>query len=243
MNLRVEELSLGGWPALQTLAYDGWLLRFAEGYTKRSNSVSPLYPSAIAPGEKIRVCEDLYAGRGLPTIFKLLDEGEGNSLDGVLEGRGYLRLDESSVRVRDLSGFPAEPKDGIKILDSFSENWIDAFCTCSGAEARRAVIGRILGNVLCPVIVAAKAVDGGIAGCGYGAVDRGHVGIFDIVVRQEFRGRGYGEQILRSILGRAAAMGALRAYLQVISGNVPAEGLYDKLGFREAYRYWYRKRG
>jgi hypothetical protein len=37
-------------------------------------------------------------------------------------------------------------------------------------------------------------------------------------------------------------MGALRAYLQVVSGNVPAENLYTKIGFSEAYRYWYRKK-
>ena len=43
------------------------------------------------------------------------------------------------------------------------------------------------------------------------------------------------------ILSEAQQMGATGSYLQVVAGNAPAERLYDKVGYREAYRYWYRK--
>ena len=37
-----EELSLNSHPAIQTNYYDGWLLRFGNGYTARANSVNML---------------------------------------------------------------------------------------------------------------------------------------------------------------------------------------------------------
>jgi N-acetylglutamate synthase len=55
---RIEELSVNALPALQTVVYDGWVLRFSEGYTKRANSISPLYHAHMDLIEKIRKCEE-----------------------------------------------------------------------------------------------------------------------------------------------------------------------------------------
>src|SRR5690606_10119674 len=68
---RLEEISLNGWPALETVLLDGWLLRFADGYTKRSNSVSAIYDGGLETDKKIRTCEELYRARGLTPVFKV----------------------------------------------------------------------------------------------------------------------------------------------------------------------------
>ena len=39
----IEELSLNAWPALQTVLYDGWVLRFADGYTRDNTPALHLY--------------------------------------------------------------------------------------------------------------------------------------------------------------------------------------------------------
>jgi ribosomal protein S18 acetylase RimI-like enzyme len=44
-----------------------------------------------------------------------------------------------------------------------------------------------------------------------------------------------------ALLAEASRAGAERSYLQVECGNASAEALYDGLGYREVYRYWYRK--
>src|ERR1051325_879327 len=97
----LEEVTLNAWPALQTVYYDGWVLSFAEGYTRRANSVHPLYPAALPVADKLAVCEAAYSARGQATIFKLspLDL----ELDTLLDRRGYASEATSSVQVADLS--------------------------------------------------------------------------------------------------------------------------------------------
>src|SRR5690606_16536893 len=64
---RIEELSLNHWPALVTMARGGWLLRFADGYTKRANSVSAIYGEEGGEEEleeRIAWCERRFAELG-----------------------------------------------------------------------------------------------------------------------------------------------------------------------------------
>jgi N-acetylglutamate synthase len=37
----IEELALNAWPSLQPLLLDGSVVRFANGYTRRANSMNP----------------------------------------------------------------------------------------------------------------------------------------------------------------------------------------------------------
>ena len=67
----LEEISANGHVALNVMQYDGWLLRFSNGYTSRANSVCVLYPSTKPVEEKIAYCEKCYAKQGSPTILRL----------------------------------------------------------------------------------------------------------------------------------------------------------------------------
>jgi N-acetylglutamate synthase len=251
MDTTIEELSLSGWPALQTELYDGWVLRFAEGYTKRSNSVNALYPGSglFCLGEKIGSCEEAYAARGLPTVFKILSFSEHAELDAKLEGRGYERLDETVVRTLELGEKPwraararVAPDEAVASIEGgFSPAWIDGYCSCSGNAEKRDLIAALLANAPPKTAAACVRQGGEIVACGYSPIERLWAGFYDIVVQRELRGQGLGEAIMRALLEAAIDSGARRAYLQVVAGNAPAERLYDKLGFREEYRYWYRR--
>ena len=98
----IEELSMNAWPAMQTLHYDGWVLRYSDGYTKRANSVYPLYPSEINLDEKIEFCESFYHDRGLPAVFKLTEASTPANLDARLAERGYRKDSPTSVQTLDL---------------------------------------------------------------------------------------------------------------------------------------------
>lgn len=74
MYKNLEEYSLNAWPALQSFVYDGWLLRFAAGYTKRSNSINPIYKGESKKVlDKIKYCESIYSSmKGLDAHAYLL---------------------------------------------------------------------------------------------------------------------------------------------------------------------------
>lgn len=245
MKFMLEELSLSAWPALQTLVYDGWILRFAEGYSNRSNSVNPLYPSTLPIGDKISYCEERYLCRGLSPTFKIVEGGKQREIDGELEAGNYAKIHETFVMTRSLEDIVTSTQFDLPVMISevFDEEWIEAFCLCAGHDARdRPIIARILGNLIVPCIVASIRDKGKILACGYGAVDRGWVGLFNIVVHKDYRRNGLGRALVASILERARGLGAEQAYLQVVEVNEAARSLYAKIGFADEYRYWYRKK-
>jgi ribosomal protein S18 acetylase RimI-like enzyme len=72
---------------------------------------------------------------------------------------------------------------------------------------------------------------------GIAVEDDGIVGLFCLAVDPARRREGIGTAVVRALLARSAAS---IAYLQVESSNAPAIGLYERLGFGEAYRYCHR---
>ena len=61
---------------------------------------------------------------------------------------------------------------------------------------------------------------------------RGQRGFFleDIYIREDFRGRGVGEMMLKHIANLAKSRGFERIDFQVLEWNAPAIGFYEKLG-------------
>ena len=68
---------------------DGWVVGLSEGYTRRANSVNPLYPGLLEPDRKVEMCEATYAERRLPTVFKMTPLAMEDGLDDLLALRDY----------------------------------------------------------------------------------------------------------------------------------------------------------
>ena len=60
----------------------------------------------------------------------------------------------------------------------------------------------------------------------------GELHINNVAVRDQFRRRGYGAKLLGRVLDEARRRGATAAFLEVRSGNSPAQALYKKCGFK-----------
>jgi len=71
--------------------------------------------------------------------------------------------------------------------------------------------------------------------------DNDLAGLFEIATTEAERGKGFGRRLILSALKWARLRGARQAWLQVEASNAEALRLYTKMGFKEVYRYHYRR--
>jgi GNAT superfamily N-acetyltransferase len=247
---RIEEASLNAWPASSQLLLDGWLVRFARGFTKRANSVVPLPADPRSPrprihvgdlAGKVRFCENLYARERLKTVFRITSIDPDERLDTFLAERGYRHDDATDVLYLPLEATPsASAMPELQPL----ELWLDIYARMTGLTAEaRPLHAAILRNIVLPCCHAALGPPSEPVACGLAVLQQDLVGLFDVVTATNARRAGHGEALVAGLLDWGRRHGARTAYLQMVSDNAPAAGLYRKLGFRPLYRYWYRVSG
>jgi GNAT superfamily N-acetyltransferase len=235
---QLERLAFRARPALESIEFDGWVLRFANGYTKRANSVNPQFGSTLPVEGKIARCEAEYAARHLPTIFRLTPFSQPPELDGILEEAGYATLDRSLVLAAPLDR-RLPPGDEVRSVGSSA--WFDAFDRLRQLDpAARAPHRRIVeaaDGLRHHAIIEQEGVP---VACGLGVLVDDAVGLFDLFTAEANRRCGLGSAVVGDILDWGCAHGARTAFLQVHGENDPALRLYERFGFTRTYPYWYR---
>jgi len=236
---RTEEHLMNAWPSLRTVMCDGWLFREAMGYTKRANSAAALAANGDFTAT-LELAERFYRSSGNPTIFRLTPLA-GVEPDRLLAARGYRVVDETIVMTMPLCD--ATPHDErVTISAHCTPEWETGYADAHALapeqrRAHRAILDRIA-----PLPTGfAMAHDGDRAvAFGLGVVDRGALGLFDIVTAPEARRQGAARRLVQQLLRWGAEQEAHAAWLGVIGDNERAKPLYAQLGFRELYRYHYR---
>lgn len=238
----LEEYSFRSWAALETEVYDGWILRFANGYTGRSNSINPLYTSMLDLESKIAYCADWYARRGIKHRFRLNDAMQPPNLDAILERKGYVLDNASLMMTNTLTDVSVIASDGeVQLQAQYSDEWLTNFCRMHPAHAPHRVTMQAIMDRMPPTKYFASVVaNGEVVAMGLGVQEDDYIGLYDIITREDQRGKGYSKHLVSSVLYQAARSGAINAYLQVMEGNIPAWRVYEKAGFRPVYKYWYR---
>jgi N-acetylglutamate synthase len=243
---RVEEACLNGWPALREVWFDSWLLRFSQGHTRRSNSVTPLASGRRALRDKIVYCEALYAAAGLPAIFRVPAIAE-PGLDAALDAAGYAgHDDETCVIYRDFARHPPERAAAELDEGAPGKEWLDAHQRCAGlSAAAREAQRAILASLTVPSVFATlRGRDGAPASVAFGAVHDRIVCINLVATDPGARRQGLSQRAVGAVLAWAQQhAGAEAACLPVVASNAPAIALYRGRGFEtELYRYHYRRR-
>ena len=244
---RLEQVAALGWPAPDTRAMGGWLLRAADGWTGRANSVLPLGSPDRPLDAALTAVRQWYAERGLPARFQIPLPLR-SDLDAELDRRGWEAYNPTLVRVARIDEVRAVARDRrlpAAIFDSTpSEAWLGAYHYRGGSHLPPVAV-RVMTAAADPVF-ASVTVDGVLAGIGRAVVDydtdgQGWCGITALETVPEFRRMGIGQHLVVALLTWAFGRGASQVYLQVMEDNVAAHAMYDRLGFTTSHSYHYRK--
>ena len=240
--IKIEDMSLNAWPSHKMELYDGWILRFSYFYTHRTNSVEQFGASVLPWREKIPYCEGVYKRLGTPAIFKI-SPLVSQDFDYMLENRGYHLEHMTDVMTRSLDGLgPLVPCPDIRFRETIDGEWIEALFRLKGTvdPVHRAVVPSMYRAIPKETLCVSISENNEIIATGLGILDRDYIGIYAIHVREDHRRCGYARQICTGLLQEGYNRGATNAYLQVVSGNDPAQHLYRSLGFENMYTYWFR---
>jgi ribosomal protein S18 acetylase RimI-like enzyme len=238
----IEERMLNAWPSVETMVCGAWLLRFANGYSKRANSATTLGPQGDMDDDSVAHVLSRAAAWRIPAVVRLTPLVH-PSLEARLAALGFIEIEPTFAMICDVAAGPALDAR-VAIAPAPDDAWISANASSYGgvksnAAHLRAILDRIRPNAAFATLVE----DGTAIAWGIGVVERGMIGLQDIVVAPSARSRGAGRALVNALLAWGAANGAARAYLHVLATNDPARALYRSLGFRDAYRIFHRVRG
>lgn len=244
---RLERSMLTSWPALST-AFDGdWVIRLARGHTKRSNSVTCLAADDVDLDARIDRVVRTYRDRGLPPTFRVSPLAS-PALDANLDERGWRRFDESIVMTSDLAADADGERQGldpdVEIASTWDDVWLEGHRRLDGLGAADVATFRTMLDNLVPLAGYGRLVDKtDIAALALAVIDVDLAGLFVVITAAERRRQGFSHRLLTQLLRWSRDRGATTGWLAVEAGNIPAVRLYERLGFREVYRYHYRSSG
>ena len=242
----LEKKAAQGWLALEISEYDGWELRFSNGYTGRANSVSVYEDSSKRLEDMVGYCENLYATHQIPCNFKVTDADK--ELSEYLLNRGYKVVTPSDVMILDTDSeafkeVTSEIYKDVKFSDNPTE-WFDPYFEFEGFtdEKKIETYKKIHANTKITKLYVTLMHEGEVAAVASCAIDGEYSLLHNVIVDNKYRGLGLGKKLCLAAILKSKEMGAKYSYLQVIKNNEVAINLYKKLGFTKVYEYCYLKK-
>lgn len=229
----IEKLTRNAWPAFEEMNYNGWILRSAQGYRQRGNSVWTENYTGNDIDADIDYSEKWYSDRKIQSLFKITAYSDGK-LKHKLEQRGYTAGRETLVMMRENIS-PACNVD-YEVLKCPDDEWFSMNKESDEEtdEMFRTILSLIKSNAYFVKVYSEKEP----AGSFYFVAEQGYAGLYSLYIRKDFRKLGLGESSLNIINGLSGNT-AQHIYLQVEKDNLPAVQMYRKHGFSIIYNYIY----
>ena len=249
----LEKKAANGWVAFETHEYDGWEMRFGNGYTGRANSVSVYEDSTKRLEDKVVYCENLYKAQGLPCNFKVTDADK--ELSEYLLNRGYKVVTPSDVMILDIDSEEfakvlsdegiADNAEAFKdvIFNDEPAEWFDPYFEFEGFtdEKKIETYKQFHANTKVTKLYVTLLHEGKVAAVASCAIEGEYSLLHNVIVDKKYRGLGLGKKLCLAAILKSKELGAKYSYLQVIKDNDVAVNLYNKLGYKKVYEYCYLK--
>jgi N-acetylglutamate synthase len=237
---RIESIAANALPASVTEFCDGWRLRYSYGVTRRANSVLAEKHTGNLE-QKLQAVADFYARFNIKPRFQLCPASEPSELNQLLLGSRYTKIPGAKVQTLELNNFNHQTDiTKVQLLSKPNDAWFSVYRTVEKADAEKENVRTwMLQNIQPKATFALLYVDEQPATVGLGVVEAGYLGMFNMATLEQFRGRGGASTILSSLATWGKTLGGHTLYLQVSEGNFKAQSVYENLGFKTLYSYWY----
>jgi N-acetylglutamate synthase len=236
----LEHHAANALPASITEGVDGWRLRYSYGVTRRANSVLAETHNGNLE-TKLESVENFYNRFNAKLRFQLCPASQPSNLNDILLGQGYTKIPGAKVQTLGLarSTFDADISR-VQLLDKPNDDWFAVYRAVEKADAHKEKIRtRMLQSITPNAAFALLYLDDEPAAVGLGVSEKGYTGLFNIATLQNFRGRGGASTILAALANWSSQQQGHTLYLQVGEENLTAQRVYENLGFRTFYNYWY----
>ncbi|WP_229051672.1 N-acetyltransferase [Aeromicrobium sp. Leaf350] len=217
-----------GWPAIERAELGEWEMRASGGFTKRACSTAAFGDPGIGIDGALDQVLAYYAARDLRPLVNL---EAGGPWEAALVERGWTPVDggDTTVLVAQLDRrWPLDAE--AEVAGDPDDAWLAAYVSPGeSVDLARQVMGGAptaahvrLGGAIARVVVTGE-----------------WAGLSALWVPEEKRRPGLARRLVTTCLGWAVEHGADKAYLQVVTGNDPAERLYRAFGFVDHHEYRY----
>jgi len=249
----LERVAARHWRGTEEEWLGGWLLRAADGFTGRANSVLPLGDPGLPLDSALETVVGWYQDRSLPPMIAvptLLEaDSPGHEFDQFLMERSWetrpgpafvmvadLSDDASPLRDYALAELPGRAK--FRVETEPDHGWLAAY-HYRGQDRQPPVMRTVLTSAPAQVFASIRADDDVLAIARLSIAD-GWAGITAVEVHPSQRRAGLGRALTGAVCAEALKGGISRVFLQVETGNAAAIALYKQCGFQLSHRYHYR---
>ena len=243
----LQRAMVAGHPPLEDGRVGDWLLRAADGWTGRSNSLLPVGDPGLPLEEALDRASAWYTERDLPLRVQLAAPPrarlEDDPLARVLLERGAGTSDPVHVMTAATRTVMSRTADaalppGLALVVETTPT--PAFLAASGERVRghAQVAAAVWGRSAASTFLRVEDTAGATVGVARTPTHDGWAGLYGLHTEPASREAGIGTALVGEVARRADVRGIRSLYLQVEQAN-PAIGLYTRLGFETHHVYRY----